>query len=538
MKLLKGNIKGKLSQIKTFDCTFVDDIGDCETYLTVGTVFRGFVDDQRYITGIVKRVERDRMTNFYRILGEDVGCIIRDLVVETPVIYDTPTYTRTIIEKSFLPDGWAFDWAGTDPGHMVSYTANSGSWLSHITNLCALNNWDWEADEYYTEYESGTTWSKYVLRCKTIGSQTVTNTFANNSEIIRLKSYEDQSKQITSAQIPGIDSVAADYDSSLSMYTATYSPLYTQENRLNDNITATQTNLPMYVDGWVETSYTAPGTVLIDSEKIKYTNVAATGIWGCTRGTLSTSSAAHGINSPVLRVDRLTLTSSASFPDSGDIWIGMEKITYTSKSGNAIIDLARGVGSTPKYNHGNGTWVRDARMSATAPAIDSLVGIYGQREKRIDVGGFNTRDSLDKRAQSAIIKWGQPATRIEGTLPALSWSTTAKPPLGDYMCVTFASYGAGTMMVGTVATTFWVQPDPISQRLTGYNWTWPKLMEVEMGYVEDHLVDDIAKIYNVADVSVEKQNNMRPASIAVLTADSKFAYVTFADGSQGWVEIR
>lgn len=112
-------------------------------------------------------------------------------------------------------------------------------------------------------------------------------------------------------------------------------------------------------------SLTAAGSVLVDSEIISYTGKTATTLTGCVRGTAGSTAAAHAASTGVIQYSTVTINvgSAATFTATGTIAIDSEIISYTGKTATSFTGCVRGVNGFVS-SHLNGDTV--AQYSATA----------------------------------------------------------------------------------------------------------------------------------------------------------------------------
>jgi len=280
---------------------------------------------------------------------------------------------------------------------------------------------------------------------------TVRMTYATNPDAVRV--YEDQVDVIGTTRVRDMESIrtvgisrglvgkAAGHTASLSASVLSLATFGMSEGTLMDNISATDTDIRVDESG----SYDLPprsslGVVRVDDELISYTDVWGNRLKNPTRGYGGTTPTAHSAGTDVIRQDAMLLLirpvtggrwdpttgkwydfipvppvtgfgALDDIPKSGTLWIGMEKVRYSSRDYLQedygvvrcwIRGLTRGVDGTPVYPHKRGVWVRDGRYSDGAPEPGSPLDLYGVREIRVDSGGVMDRSGLDLLAQSVV----------------------------------------------------------------------------------------------------------------------------------------
>ena len=132
-------------------------------------------------------------------------------------------------------------------------------------------------------------------------------------------------------------------DSATSIILTSATDFETAATTISANLTDVSTSIPL-VDS---SSYPDKGTVLINSEKIRYGNNVSNTLSDLVRGTDATTAAAH------------TSGDTATFV--GLIQIENELIQYTGKSTNTLnAGVVRGVRGTSAAGHADGTAVKEA----------------------------------------------------------------------------------------------------------------------------------------------------------------------------------
>lgn len=107
----------------------------------------------------------------------------------------------------------------------------------------------------------------------------------------------------------------------------------------------------------------------------------------------------------------MTVEDASELPDSGSVWVGCEKISYTSKSGNILQNLTRGVAFlgkiTEPYYHKAGSPVYDAQYTTTSPQSTgngSSINSNGLKEKSFVDRTIIDQSALDILAEKILLE--------------------------------------------------------------------------------------------------------------------------------------
>lgn len=145
----------------------------------------------------------------------------------------------------------------------------------------------------------------------------------------------------------------------------------------------------------------------------------------------------------------ITLADASGFPASGTIWIGAEKVTYSSKSGNDLTItgtagtngrwstgslLANTTNQNEWYIHTNGIEVYDAQYTQTAPQSGSSIATYGLKQLAVTDRTIIDRDALDRLAQNINSDKRTPILRITAKTVE-TFSVLNNVSLGDTVTV-------------------------------------------------------------------------------------------------------
>lgn len=203
-----------------------------------------------------------------------------------------------------------------------------------------------------------------------------------------------------------------------------------------------------------------------------------------TRSTLSSALTATATT--------VSLTDASSFPSSGNVWIGCEKITYTGKSSNDLTGCTRGVAfmgnvektenvkdDTRGYAHDAGIAVYDAQYTKASP--ESSVGMdednYGLHETSDARPEIINQNVLDRLAQNIVDAQKDPIERIV-IEPLDTFTILGAVDVGDSVSVTdSASDLSGSYRIVGV--------------ITGYDENKAEFIRLELSNKKISFEDDI-----------------------------------------------
>jgi len=173
--------------------------------------------------------------------------------------------------------------------------------------------------------------------------------------------------------------------------------------------------------------FEATGTIEIDNETITYTGKTVNSFTGCTRGTGGTTAVAHTTDTEIINKSGKLYVLDGSVFDAGggDVWVGLEKITYTARTNNTLTGLTRGVAwagtYAPEvkkyYAHGKNAPVWDAQYPATAAGAQSGSSIaqYGlQMALQVD-SSIIDQNALDIAAGTIVDLYHTPPIKVHLT---------------------------------------------------------------------------------------------------------------------------
>ncbi|MCK9370477.1 hypothetical protein M0R04_11255 [Candidatus Dojkabacteria bacterium] len=158
------------------------------------------------------------------------------------------------------------------------------------------------------------------------------------------------------------------------------------------------------------------GTITLGTEQITYTGKtqsATTGTFtGCTRASGSTTAISHPVDTPIINRHTLIVDDASSFGDTGQVWVGSERIRYTSKTATTLVlgdTTYRGYykdgtsgDTTPVYAHADNIEVWDAQYTPTSTQTGSSIDDNGLVEAKYDFRTIIDRNMLDVTAQAIL----------------------------------------------------------------------------------------------------------------------------------------
>lgn len=164
------------------------------------------------------------------------------------------------------------------------------------------------------------------------------------------------------------------------------------------------------------------GYVRIEDEIIFYTSLDATNLFGCTRGFMGTTAAAHANGIAVDRVvyqpfyvktisgNTLTLDSTIDFTSTNcQVRVGITGVAFT---GIGTIDGNRLLGTDDTTNP-YGVQILGGRFCTIGPGI-----VF----KNHDHGGFDVEQCQDSTIDARLVNCGQPASLVGAGGWAFSWN--------------------------------------------------------------------------------------------------------------------
>ncbi len=149
--------------------------------------------------------------------------------------------------------------------------------------------------------------------------------------------------------------------------------------------------------------FPASGDIKIGKEEITYSSKSPTVFTVSDRGTNGTTAAIHQDRTDVLGLDTLIVDDTSSLDSSGTLWVGTEKITYSATPTSTTITItARGAESTTAYAHSDNIEVYDSQYTTGSPETGSTIDTEGLVEKKFDFTSVIDRNSADLIAQQIL----------------------------------------------------------------------------------------------------------------------------------------
>jgi hypothetical protein len=484
------------------------------------------------------------------------------------------------IVRALLPSSaWEGDIA---PGPKINYKTEYADLLSHIINLSDITGHDWRvrqqedyfqvsgvtattitvagstwgtdryADRYLLVVSGGGKWTSFRVATNTadqlviypganlldaglrvgdafrifrdfkldmgerIGSPEPVITLRINDDLFWSERTQDIDRVKNRIIVTGTSSLTQDRNSSIAGCTLTTTILESSESVLGQNIDTDQTTI--YIVS--PEGYPPSGVVSIDAERIAYASISGTTFTGCTRGYGGTSPVGHNIRSEVVLTSELRVASTAGFPNSGYIRIGMEQMAYTSTSPTSFKGLTRGTSGTEVYAHAVGILVRYDAYSAMAPETGTSIDLYGIREKIVPALGVTDQNTLDRLAQKQLLvlqdlqEWGT------GTLAATSFN--AEVDVGDEIAVMESD--------GSLTTNY---------RLVGVKYDQNSgLISIEYGAIEEYFLDDLSRLQSGIELANARGAVASLGTVVSVSSNGEMALVYLDRGKSVWCRVK
>lgn len=313
---------------------------------------------------------------------------------------DSATITNALISGVFS--------AGTiDSFGKVFYRAEYDRVIKGLMNQAETHKADWwlswkPEEEYNVDYYNltqrrGTTDSKFTF-----------SSSGENQNIFLTSNAESQNniKNYIICMGAGTEINSVNYHATTNR---TY--LNGGDTWLNGAITATNTTL--VVDS---TSGFSAGWVLgIGTEYVYIDSITNGTTMVVQRGYGSTTAISHADKDEVLSLNYLKVDDNSSFPSSGTVWVGSERMIYDSKgsttlhySGTSMRGYFKEGTSgvvTPKYAHIDNIEVYDAQYDEDSAQSGSSISDNGLTEARYDFNTVIDRNALDLAAQCLLAQY-------------------------------------------------------------------------------------------------------------------------------------
>jgi len=570
----------KMDQLATASFNFVSSEAPTGTasLMRQGRVIRILYNDLVRFAGEIRQVEKDDTTGIWAISCESGACKLSDDQIETvETISDT---AADEVVTALLP---STAWTGTiEAAPSIDYTTEYANILTHIVNIANLIGYDWQDRQEEYRYQVGTVtettisvpganWEtdthagRYLLVLSGAGKWTSAQIASNTAEVLTLAagaglvtagvaagnafsifgnfvldlvSHLGSTSPVVTMQInedlfesfrtqditrvynrivvAGSSSLTQDRNSTISGCTLNMTALVNSEAILMQNTDSTQDSF--YVSSTA--GFPDSGTILLDEERIAYTSKNSRYFLGCTRGYAGTTAVGHNIQTEIVLVSELQVESTDGFPSAGSIWIGMEKISYTSKTSTSFKTLTRGVDDSMVYAHAAGILVRDASYSDDDPEEGSSVAENGVRKKLVPALGVSDQNTLDRLAQEQLLalqdlqEWGT------ATLAATSFQ--ADVDVGDMIAIVESDGSATT-----------------DYRLVGVTWNQSTgMISIEFGAIEEYFLDDLSRLESAVDLANARGAVASLGTVTYVSPNGEVALVELDSGESVWCRIK
>ena len=575
-----ARIVQKLNQMGTAELDLVYDYVDdaAQPLVRQGAEIRVLYNDLVRFSGEIRKITKDDTSGVWHLVCESGACHLSDRSTETIVEYEA--IPSDAIVRALLPSSaWEGDIA---PGPKINYKTEYADLLSHIINLSDITGHDWRvrqqedyfqvsgvtattitvagstwgtdryADRYLLVVSGGGKWTSFRVATNTadqlviypganlldaglrvgdafrifrdfkldmgerIGSPEPVITLRINDDLFWSERTQDIDRVKNRIIVTGTSSLTQDRNSSIAGCTLTTTILESSESVLGQNIDTDQTTI--YIVS--PEGYPPSGVVSIDAERIAYASISGTTFTGCTRGYGGTSPAGHNIRSEVVLTSELRVASTAGFPNSGYIRIGMEQMAYTSTSPTSFKGLTRGTSGTEVYAHAVGILVRYDAYSAMAPETGTSIDLYGIREKIVPALGVTDQNTLDRLAQKQLLvlqdlqEWGT------GTLAATSFN--AEVDVGDEIAVMESD--------GSLTTNY---------RLVGVTHDQNSgLISIEYGAIEEYFLDDLSRLQSGIELANARGAVASLGTVVSVSSNGEMALVYLDRGKSVWCRVK
>lgn len=358
----------------------------------------------------------------------------------------------------------------------------------------------------------------HTIHCRSErGSSIPKATWSARLKALNLKRSDSKDHIYNSVTAIGSSAEMQGSSTTLNANTIRITSLVTTESVLAENIGPTDLSIVLLN----ATDYVVGDSIQIGDEKLTISSKNGNAL-GVTRGQNSTVAESHHVGDPVLMITFLSVLSSSDLDKSQGypqyVWIGSEKIRVTGIYGNRLQALTRGVDDTIPYAHRAGTLVLSADGSNEDPEEVSSIGLYGIRAMRQSVIGAADMDGLDKYAGAVLLE-------LKELLPG----GTLRVPLSAF---------PSNMVIGD---TFTLQEYGVTgtsdHRITGLTWDKSGTVTVSYGHPEDWILADFADAAKAMQLATQKTPPAAQGAVIQTSPDGKMVQVQGADGPI-WVRVQ
>lgn len=129
----------------------------------------------------------------------------------------------------------------------------------------------------------------------------------------------------------------------------------------------------------------------------------------------------------------ISLTDASSFPSTGTVRIMEEQVTYTSKSGNDLINCTRGANSTIAYSHKSGVFI-EKHIDIDSAEVGSSIGDVGLMDLTLIHRDVIDLETLELIGSNELFEKKDPILRIV-VMPDEPLETVGSSQIGDLITI-------------------------------------------------------------------------------------------------------
>jgi hypothetical protein len=467
--------------------------------------------------GIVTRILKREDAPIWELEAEGGLAILRDTEVLTVLEYeDTP---RNEIATALLPDGWIHEPIPTLP--KMDYKSEHGSVLDAMKKVIGDAGYEYYAAWYDGHFRLYVTQQRGVLIDGKV--------WRINRDLYETQREQDRTRDPTVAVVPGATAATQDQSATIGLFSVAQTFTTVDEPWLTESIDESQTSIPV---SWTDDLFDGmtTGIIGLGTERILVGSITATSVEGCVRGYQNTTAQPHDAYEGVLRVKSMPVESTEGFPDSGSIWVGVEKIRYSSKVADAFVGLSReqpkesgGTELTSRYGHCAGALVINGEGETTAwsvtnPEPGSPIALKGVRSVRVDGTGLNDQNALDMAAQRLLL--GKAGPLEGGTCKLIDTSFHRPVSIGDQILIEEAD--------GSKSTRY---------RITGLKFSMTDAtIEISLGSPQQAFQNSLSRYNRTINRADSRAPLGDTGRVVTVASDQTTMLVETPDGSQTWVK--
>lgn len=496
LKKFNARLTQTLNGIDTYTFNHVNTSASVASRYTEGATIAVNVNGVLAFGGVIKSTAAQKSGFIKSVTAESVLCKVRDISIQEEEARGLSRLDQ--LTATLLPSGITIEYNVPDQP-LLEYAFRSGSILTHLNTLCAMNGFNWRSKTVSA--------TEAVIRVSTQDPVEDPLVVTENVDVFNLTVDKSLFKQYTQVTAVGVENEISGYTCTASYESAVRYALDCDDGEVRDEEILLPnaeyeylTNFGRYhrvdirygasLKGWQENEH-----VLINGEILSFSSKSGMTLLGVEReqwGTCAVDEHLHG--DPVCLVDKLPLrpltTSTAITPATNLFKIGSEIVcgnlennilTLATVDPNTKFYLGRGLALDPldgtytyvdglAYSHKRGTVVipyyPNGENSTEAASILSVT-VHGK--------GIITKDGIDKLA------WGVLENLQNGIL---SGKCTYKSGdfgdlnigVGQKMYITTATTKTGAATIITPATTYEALIYSITRKQNS-------LLEIEFGNV-------------------------------------------------------